>query len=37
MNKPGAPLLELGEVQAYVDELLALNVLMLGLFARTSF
>ena len=37
MKKPGAPLLELGEVQAYADELMGLNVLMLDLFDRTTF
>ena len=37
MKKPGAPLLELGEVQAYADDLRTLNVLMLDLFDRTTF
>ena len=37
MQKPGAPLLELGEVQAYADELRELNVLMLNLFDRSTF
>ena len=37
MQKPGAPLIELGEVQAYVDELKELNVLMLDLFDRSTF
>ena len=37
MKKPGTPLLELGDVQAYVDELRNLNVLMLDLFDRTTF
>ena len=37
MKKPGAPLLELGEVQAYVDDLRTLDALMLDLFERTTF
>ena len=37
MKEPGAPLLELGEVQAYADDLRTLNVFMLDLFDRTTF
>jgi hypothetical protein len=37
MKRQGMPLLELGEVQAYADELRKLNVLMLDLFDRTTF
>ena len=37
MKESNAPLLELGEVQAYADELRELNVLMLKLFDRTTF
>lgn len=37
MKQPGSPLLELGEVQAYVDDLRTLDALMLDLFERTTF